>query len=151
MKKVILLILLTLAITGCGSKKEKFVPGTLDGETEITEISDIFTLNIDEESVTPNGLSLTLTNNGDITYYLYGGFKIEKKQDDKWYNLKMERSMGVTLNLKPVDPGESNTFNLEWQIWYGELPNGEYRIIMDFYEYEKEDVPYYSAAEFSIE
>lgn len=151
MKKIILLILLTLAITGCGSKKEKFVPGTLDGETDIKEISDIFTLNIDEESVTPNGLSLTLTNNGDITYYLYGGFKIEKKQDDKWYNLKMERSMGVTLNLKPVDPGESNTFNFEWQIWYGELPNGEYRIIMDFYEYEKEDVPYYSAAEFSIE
>ena len=90
MKKIILLILLTLTITGCSLKKEKFVPGTLDGETNIKEISDIFTLTIDEKSVTAKGLSLTLTNNSDITYYLGNDFKIEKKQDDKWYKLKMD-------------------------------------------------------------
>ena len=150
MKKIILLILLTLTITGCGPKKEEFVPGTLDGETDIKEISDIFTLTIDEESITSESLESTITNNSDITYYLYGDYRIEKKQDDKWYKLKMERPMGVMANLQPVDPGEAQPFHAKWRTWYGELPSGKYRIIIDFYEYEKSDIRYYTAAEFSI-
>ncbi len=149
MKKIILLILLTLTITGCSLKKEKFVPGTLDGETNIKEISDIFTLTIDEKSVTAKGLSLTLTNNSDITYYLGNDFKIEKKQDDKWYKLKMDGEMMIALSLKSIDPRDALLFNIEWWPWYGELPKGEYRIVMDFYELEK--ARYYTAAEFSIE
>lgn len=33
----------------------------------------------------------------------------------------------------------------------GELPDGEYRIVRRFYEPEKEDIKYYTVAEFSIE
>ena len=33
----------------------------------------------------------------------------------------------------------------------GELSDGEYRIVRRFYEPEKEDIKYYSVAEFSIE
>ena len=151
MKKCFWIVILALFITGCSLKKEKFVPGTLDGETNIKEISDIFTLTIDEESITGESLESTLTNNSDITYYLYGDFRIEKKQDDKWYKLKMERSMAVTMDLKPVDSGETKPFHAKWLPWYGKLPSGEYRIIVGFYEYEKEDIKYFTAAEFTIE
>ena len=149
MKKCFWIVILALFITGCSLKKEKFVPGTLDGETNIKEISDIITLTIDEESVTAKGLSFTLTNNSDITYHLGNAFKIEKKQDDKWYKLKMDGEMMIALSLRSVDPGDAVPFNIEWWPWYGELPKGEYRIVMDFYELEK--ARYYTAAEFSIE
>ena len=57
--------------------------------------------------------------------------------------------MMIALSLKSIDPRDALLFNIEWWPWYGELPKGEYRIVMDFYELEK--ARYYTAAEFSIE
>ncbi len=152
MKKFILLILLTLFITGCGPKKEEFVPGTIDDETDIKEISDIFTIAIDEEGIKRTRLDLTITNNGDKDYYLEDWYRLEKKEDGKWYKLKTKHSFGSFLMSELYSVGESKIFSDfgGWEPIYGELPNGEYRIIRGFYEPEKEDVKYYAAGEFSI-
>ncbi len=151
MKKIILLILLTLLITGCSLKKEKFVPGTLDCETDIKEISDIFTLTIHAEGLTKTKMNLTITNDDDKEYYLEDWFRIEKKHNGKWYKLKMDNSLGSFLMQELYSPGESKTFNdFGWEPIYGELPDGEYRIIMRFYEPDKEDIKYYATAKFGI-
>lgn len=137
MKKIILIILLCgimfLGLTGCVNSKSE--PDTeKESDTIITQITDI-TLSIKEGTLTNTGATLILSNYSDKNIEYGNPYRIEHKQDGKWYKIDVE--LNFTLPAFILKPYETKEIELDWEYGYGKLAPGTYRIIKDVdYEYE---------------
>ncbi|KAB2335604.1 immunoglobulin-like domain-containing protein [Bacillus mesophilum] len=112
------------------------------------------TMKIKEGSVSPTNLTVVFENNSD-KQGLYGeGFVLEKKSENQWFGVPSNvdeysiQDIGYDLEPETVQEWEA-----VWEILYGSLDEGEYRIvkeIMDFRETGDYD-EYYLTAEFMID
>lgn len=118
---LLLLILLVFSIAGCGVS-QKF---------DVTDIA----MEVIEESVTPLGLTVCVSNNTKID--IYGGiaddFLIEKLENDKWSPLVETRDR--TNNTETYIFQGNRELNIYWSEIYGSLAPGTYRISKCFYTY----------------
>ena len=113
------IFVLVLSIAGCGINK-KFNPADV-------------TMDIVEESITPSGLTVIISNNAKID--IYGGiaddFLIEKLENDKWSPLV---EIGDRSNNTETYIFQGNReLNIYWSDIYGSLTPGTYRISKCFY------------------
>ena len=115
------IFVLVLSIVGCGLNK-KFNPADV-------------TMDIVEESITPSGLTVIISNNAKID--IYGGiaddFLIEKLENDKWSPLEETRDR--TNNTETYIFQGNRELNIYWSEIYGSLAPGTYRISKCFYTY----------------
>lgn len=115
------IFVLVFSIAGCGMNK-KF------------NSADV-TMDIIEESITPLGLTVIISNNTKID--IYGGiaddFLVEKLENDKWSPLVETRDR--TNNTETYIFQGNRELNIYWSEIYGSLAPGTYRISKCFYTY----------------
>lgn len=136
------IFVLVLSIVGCGINK-KFNPADV-------------TMDIVEESITPSGLTVIISNNAKID--IYGGiaddFLIEKLENDEWSPLV---EIGDRSNNTETYIFQGNReLNIYWSDIYGSLTPGTYRISKCFYLDTVDDASssndgFYLIAEFIIQ
>lgn len=119
-------------------------PTTHFSDPETGEYLDLedWGLDFEVQQITPTSISITCTQSGgqqigDLTikyYYLAetsGSFLEEA-----------EGTEGAPFDEIPVNMDDTTTFAIDWTQWYGELPSGEYVLLLDVYDvFEPEQVP----------
>lgn len=123
MKRSIFLLsaLFVFILSGCG-ETERFSKESTYKESDDKRV----TLSISEDSITSEGLTLTIKNNTDKDI-LYGeDYVLEQKRNDKWYKSNDEQSFNARGNV--LDANGTN----EQKVSYSALEDGEYRIIQSF-------------------
>lgn len=132
-----------------------------DPEGDPTEYEEVNTVDgiameVKEETVSPEGLTVVVENES-IEEAIYGDdFVLERMIEGNWYQMTTlleEENYGFNAIGYSLIPGESGEWEVNWEWLYGSLERGEYRIIkgvLDFREAGNFD-EYYLAAEFVIE
>ena len=124
-------------------------------ETEHETFNDItdVTMAIDEESISPTGLT-TIFENVSNKQIVYGDkYDIEIKKNDTWYQVPKLRDNYCYNNINHELPyKQSKKWKTNWEWVYGQFPQGEYRIIKDIANYSgsAKFAKDYMAAEFVI-
>lgn len=110
------------------------------------------------KSANANSLELEISNNSSKTLYWGSWFTLEKKENDNWYEVKLldlesdNIARTWTDSLAYLNKDETRTIECKWDNGYGELSNGNYRIVKEFFFDERnQDEKVYVACEFSIE
>lgn len=120
---------------------------------KVNNVKDV-TMTPKEGTIDQRGLTLIFDNKSGTDYIYSNDFLIEKKRNGKWYQLPVE--IDGDFGFKDIgyglDSGLSREFKLEWGWLYGELKEGQYRLIKIITELRgPEDFDsYYLAAEFNI-
>lgn len=128
-------ILLLTLLTGSHPQRDAYpLPVLPKGENLYSDIviwppEDVF-LTMAENSLTPGGADFYLKNDGDKTY-IYGDFYlIQVKLDGEWFTLD-DGADAYTLVGYSLAPGEEVLLQKTWGDYYGQLPPGEYRFVLD--------------------
>jgi hypothetical protein len=124
--------------------------------TRVT-VNDIegVSMTIKEGTVTPTGLTVILENTAEKTYIYGEAYILEKKVEDTWYKLKYtyEGNFAFFLIGYNLGPGRMTEWAIRWDIPYGTLDEGEYRILKSVIPDDDNDGKpdeYWLAAEFAI-
>jgi hypothetical protein len=124
--------------------------------TRVT-VNDIegVSMTIKEGTVTPTGLTVILENTAEKTYIYGEAYILEKKVEDTWYKLKYtyEGNFAFFLIGYNLGPGRMTEWAIRWDIPYGTLDEGEYRILKSVIPDDDNDGKpdeYWLAAEFVI-
>lgn len=139
LRKIFYLFFLILIFTGCTQKNDYSI-----NDENINLISGI-SLSIKENTLSRNGLTLIIEDQTNRGYLYNTQFQIDKKVDGKWKPLKYLKKENVwsTQNLV-VDENNKLELFLNWQSIYGELENGEYRLIKFFTDSNRSNIYYLS-------
>ena len=158
MGKLLLVLCLTIMfLSGCGSQNKVSEMDTSLGNESTLEISVSNDFTISAEKISPIGIEMKISNNCSQTLYWGSWFTVEKKENDVWYEVNLlELEDGVkrvwTSELAFLDGNETRNIEHQWENGYGALPEGDYRIVKDFFwDARNQDEKIYVACEFTIE
>lgn len=89
---------------------------------------------IKDGTLTNKSATIIITDRREDEEHTYGdSFRIEKKVDNKWFNLDTKiKNYGFNSIGYSVDENRKLQLNVNWEWLYGELESGEYRLIKDF-------------------
>lgn len=84
---------------------------------------------INEETVTPEGLTYTITNNNDISYYYYKPYTIEKENNGIWDVIMEYPAAGIEETENGyVSAHSQETVTVDRKRFCGSLEPGNYRL-----------------------
>ena len=128
MKKIILLVILCLTLTGCqeAAKQEVDIP---------FNPNYTLTIELDGESITNTGLSFTVSEDMENPNTYGEWYEIEKFVDNVWLKVSTINTCEFNDVGLQVDDDKSIVFNINWEYCYGALESGEYRIVKYFIPY----------------
>lgn len=128
MKKIIILAILCLTLTGC--------QGTPKQEVDIPfNPNYTLTIELDGESITNTGLSFTVSEDMENPNTYGEWYEIEKFVDNVWLKVSTINTCEFNDVGLQVDDDKSIVFNINWEYCYGALKSGEYRIVKYFIPY----------------
>ena len=152
MKKTLFTILLcgfmVLGLTGCGKSKNELDIGN---KSDIKISKNDVTMTIKDGTLTNKSATLVLTNNSDKNFQYGNPYGIEIKKDGEWHKINVELEFDIPAFQ--LSAKESKEIKINWEIGYGKLAKGTYRIIKGI-DYEVEEGKYETfnvAAEFTID
>ena len=145
---ILLLGIMTLGVLGCEKSKEELNIGN-KSNIKISQNDVIMT--IKEGTLTNKSATLVLTNNSDKNFQYGNPYEIEIKKDGEWHKINVELNFDIPAFQLPSK--ESKEIELNWEIGYGNLATGTYRIIKGIdYQYEEgKHETFNVAAEFTID
>ena len=152
MKKLFSTILLLLLLTACSAgPKVSDTPSDLQVNTR----TDI-TMEVVEGTALPGTVTVTILNTTDaeIDSGNEHDFALQVEKDGKWYSLKESKDFANTAEALLFFKDEPREMDLEWAARYGSLPDGHYRVVKGFFEFNPEGPPhehFVLAAEFTLE
>lgn len=83
-----------------------------------------------EETVTANGLTVVITDNNDISYTWDPDFyKIEQKINNTWQEVSPNKPLESILIGYNRNENNQFKFKINWTQYYGTLENGTYRVV----------------------
>ena len=94
------------------------------------------TLNIKENNLTKSGATIIITDNNKVKYTYEEYYKLEKRIDHIWYELKPRDDAVFNEMGYLVDDNNELEMNIDWSKTYGNLTSGKYRIIKRIYDGE---------------
>ena len=101
-----------------------------------------------------NQLHLNYLSSGDVGKVLQTGawFTIQRKVDGAWYDLAPIAEVAWHQIAYEISAGETTVLPVTWKYLYGELPPGEYRIVISIQDWRApgDFDTYYLADEFEI-
>lgn len=132
-------------LAGCGRQESEAVVNSIDG----------LEMSVCEGTVTPGEATVEIMNQTDDTYGFSAEFFLEELVGGKWYAVEPPDGAvwGQDDWLRPVAAGETETYTYTWDWYYGRLPSGEYRILVNVWRQDEDDQAADSvtlAAEFSL-
>jgi len=148
---ILIIILCIIFLTACGLVKDDIhiKENALSVEKSDKDIensnSDIMMF-IFDETLTPNGTKLSMHNESKQDVSFGRQYFIQILIEDEWYDIIIP-PVDWTLELITLEPGQEQTFVLNWSFIYGELPAGTYRIIK---EYKMDSSTLFAFCEFEI-
>ena len=104
---------------------------------------------IKENTLTNTGATVIITDTSNRDNIYGNSYKIEKKENGVWIELKPKNDMFFTDIGYVVGEDHTLEFDINWEYFYGKLESGEYRILKDTRE-AGEGVNHYITAEFMI-
>lgn len=154
-KKFLLCVVLSavIMITSCTSDDQ--YPWEIGKESPIDTFSEDVTLSIGEGGLTSSGGTVVIENNGETEIYYDIGYEVQLRKGRKWYEIDVEcafHAIGF-----PLLPGEKVDLDIDWRVYYDNLPAGKYRQVRSYFDItgnkhgnETGDM-HYIAVEFEIE
>ena len=125
MKKIIILVILCLTLTGC--------QGTPKQEVDIPfNPNYTLTIELDGESITNTGLSFTVSEDMENPNTYGEWYEIEKFVDNVWLKVSTINTCEFNDVGLQVDDDKSIVFNINWEYCYGAVVSGGYRIVKYF-------------------
>lgn len=94
------------------------------------------TMNIKENTLTNSGATIIITDNNKVKYTYEEYYKLEKRIDHIWYELKPSGDVLFNEMGYLVDDNNELEMNIDWSKTYGNLTSGKYRIIKRIYDGE---------------
>ena len=94
------------------------------------------TMNIKENTLTKSGATIIITDNNKVKYTYEEYYKLEKRIDHIWYELKPSGDVLFNEMGYLVDDNNELEMNIDWSKSYGNLTSGKYRIIKRIYDGE---------------
>ena len=139
MKKLFSVILVLLLLTGCGSLEISDTPSDIEVNTR----TDV-TMKVVDGSAKPGTVTVTIlsTSEADIESGNEHDFGIQVEKDGQWYPLKEPEGLANTAEALIYQTGQSVEQTLTWASRYGSLPDGHYRVIKWFFEFNPEGPPH---------
>ena len=122
----LLLALLTL-LSACAAKTSPEA-GSREEDADPAGLA----IEIDPDSVTPTGLTLTVRRTAILGEWIYGSdYTVERKADAGWEPVPVldpHTNNAFTAEGHTLLPGGTEVMTADWSMLYGELPPGQYRI-----------------------
>ena len=94
------------------------------------------TMNIKENTLTKSGATIIITDNNKVKYTYEEYYKLEKRIDHIWYELKPSGDVLFNEMGYLVDDNNELEMNIDWSKTYGNLTSGKYRIVKRIYDGE---------------
>ena len=91
------------------------------------------TMNIKENTLTKSGATIIITDNNKVKYTYLKYYKLEKRIDHIWYELKPSGDVLFDEMGYLVDDNNELEMDIDWSKTYGNLTSGKYRIIKRIY------------------
>lgn len=115
---------------------------------KIDDLKDV-SMAIKENTLTNTSATVIITDTSSRNNVYGNSYKIEKKENGLWTELKPKNEMNFTSIGYVVGEDHTLEFNINWEYFYGKLDSGEYRILKDTSE-AGEGTNHYITAEFVI-
>ena len=105
-------------------------------------IQDQLFLTLKENSLTKTGAIFTLKNDTDKEYWYGPDYYIEYRDNGDWKELDTITGEPLVWNsiAYVLKPGEEKELNIDWSYGYGELKNGEYRLVKKTFKEENRPI-----------
>ena len=154
MKRTLTLFLFLLPLTGC-SGPDTVETSDIPWEGEVNIREDV-TMDVVEGTSSPDAVTISILSSSDaeIDSGNEYDFGIQAEKDGEWYPLKEPDNLANTAEALIYMKNQPRKFGLSWDSRYGSLPEGHYRVVKWFYEYNPEGPPHEHfalAAEFILD
>lgn len=118
-------------------------------ENDGTDID--LTTGIKEKSISNVGLTIIFKNESKVNLEYGNPYTIEEYKDGYWITTEPIDEMAFTLPAFELKPNEEKELEINWQVGYGQLKKGKYRIVKQFsYEKDKKYMSFNKYFEFEI-
>ncbi|MCI8444356.1 MAG: hypothetical protein HFJ37_04245 [Clostridia bacterium] len=97
----------------------------LNEDRNLEEVS----LQIDKNSITNSSVTLIITDNSEIAYPWEDSYMIQRKIDGKWVDVEPKGDLLTSGLSHWKDENNQYIQRINWIYCYGELENGQYRIV----------------------
>ncbi len=85
---------------------------------------------IKDNTLTNNGCKVIITDTEKEEIHTYGnGYRIDKKENNKWVYMKPKKDIGFTMNGYRVKEDNKLEMDINWSNVYGNLKPGHYRLV----------------------
>lgn len=131
---IIAVFLVCCSIPMLSCKREHDIPDREPlriGEENKLEFSEsVASLVVDEKTLTSTGTSFTIYNTSSVVFHTGIPYWVQTLVNGKWHDIKgLMNEFPVTA--MEIRPGWSSVLVVDWSDNYGELPEGEYRLVKD--------------------
>lgn len=93
-------------------------------------------MKLKENTLTKSGATIIIKDNNKVKYTYEEYYKLEKRIDHIWYELKPSGDVLFNEMGYLVDDNNELEINIDWSKTYGNLTSGKYRIIKRIYDGE---------------
>ena len=94
------------------------------------------TMKLKDNTLTKSGATIIITDNNKVKYTYEEYYKLEKRIDHIWYELKLKGDAVFNEMGYLVDDNNELEMDIDWSKTYGNLTSGKYRIIKRIYDGE---------------
>lgn len=140
-KIFILSIVLSLLLIGCSNLIESTI--------NIDKLNTVSGIAMSEVILEDEGLAFTLINDTDETIYYGTDISLEKKENDKWFQVPLSGKVGFLAILEYLSPHSEAKYIFPLETWEKVHP-GTYRFIKEFYLDETQKEAKYIFKEFEF-
>lgn len=141
-KTFIFSIVLSLLLIGCSN----FIESTIN----IDKLNSVSGIAMSEVSLEDEGLAFALINDTDETIYYGTDISLEKKENEKWFQVPLSGKISFLATLEYLSPHSEAKFIFPLETWKKIQP-GTYRFIKEFYLDETQKETKYIIKEFEFQ
>ena len=108
---------------------------TLNKDNEVYTLEDV-TMKLKDNTLTKSGATIIITDNNKTKYTYEEYYKLEKRIDHIWYELKPRGDVLFNEMGYLVDDNNELEMDIDWSKTYGNLTSGKYRVVKRIYDGE---------------
>lgn len=108
--------------------------GTKTEEITFNRDKEKVTVEVLQDTVTPSGATIIVTDKNEDAYGWGKSYKLEQKVNDEWIDLTPIAEMSFEEIAYVLDKNGQFKQNIDWTRFYGKLEKGTYRIVKDTYD-----------------
>ena len=114
---------------------ENILEENLQSSEEFNRSPENVTIEVDNTTVSPESVSITITDNNEEPYGWGVEFRVQQKVNEEWVELQYISDDLAWIDIAyEVNEDNQLTLKLDIEKYYGKLSNGIYRIVKPVYD-----------------